>query len=467
MVLVYYAAMSDSRIVQVLVLVALAVLSRSTTTIPTPLWPAAPGAIIARSPWWTASIPFRPTSLTYSGDTVWVCGADEMIAKSDDGGRSWQVKHQNVDGELLLSIVFGSRVDGFASGSHGAFLRTTDGGETWTSSSLGTSTINAIAFADDRNGMLQTGSIVEMTDDSGVHWSPVTGFQTDSSKRDYLEVMSFARLDANRAAIALHQEQGESYFFVTQDAGKTWKIFHIDNTFADTLFSRNSEYWAFGSEYLERQKSGGYSAPVVLHSSNGISWSHGARSPHEFNSCTPQGCILYDGAITNLYGEKPTFLAVPADGTLQPSWAVAKGNICVAGIKLKCAPVETKDTPPPRPILNRPISIALNESRLFDDCIQCSSGTFAVPNTFRFSGFLDVSFDVAKDGTAGQVKVEKAPTVQIENEIQNIVGAWLFVPPRENGVPVVRNRRCSFKLDCFAFRGNDEGTCGMVLRSNH
>src|SRR5258707_7724199 len=123
--------------------------------------------------------------------------------------------------ELLLSIVFADRLHGLASGSNGAFLRTTDVGETWISSSLRTSTINAIAFADDRNGMLQTGLSAEMTDDSGAHWSPVTGFETDPSKKDYFEVLSFARLNANRAAIALHQKEGENYFFVTQDAGKT------------------------------------------------------------------------------------------------------------------------------------------------------------------------------------------------------------------------------------------------------
>jgi photosystem II stability/assembly factor-like uncharacterized protein len=49
----------------------------------------------------------------------------------------------------FVSIVFTDRLNGFAAGSNGTFLRTTDGGDTWTSSSLGTSTINSIAFADD------------------------------------------------------------------------------------------------------------------------------------------------------------------------------------------------------------------------------------------------------------------------------------------------------------------------------
>lgn len=440
------------RIVRILILVNLALLVCSAGTMSTP-----------PSPWWVASVPFRPTNLTYNVDALWVCGADEMIAKSDDGGRTWQLKHRKADGELLLSIAFAGGLYGFASDSNGAFLRTTDGGETWTSSSLGSATINTIAFANSRNGMLQTGLTVQMTDDSGVHWSPVTGFETDPSKKDYFEVLSFAGLDPSRAAIALHQKEGENFFFVTQDAGKTWKTIHLDNIFAGTLFSRNSEYWAFGIEYLEREKSGGYSAPVALHSSDGISWSHGTRSPNEFTSCTSQGCILYDGAIVNLYAEKPTYIVVPADETLQSSWALAKGNVCVAGIRLKCTPAEIKDTPPPRPYISRPISTVVNETRLFDDCILCSSGAFAVPNTLRFRGVVDVGLDIAKDGTVGHVEVRKAPTIQVETEIQNIIGAWLFVPPRVNGIPVGKNHRFTFDLGCFAFPGNDQGTCTMLF----
>jgi len=424
---------------------------------------AAANLPIPGSPWWTASVPFRPTNLTDSADTLWVCGADEMIAKSDDGGKSWQVKHQKPDGELLLTIVFPDRLHGFASGTNGAFLRSTDGGETWTSSFSGASTIGKIAFADDKHGIRQTGLTVEITDDSGGHWTPVSGIETDPSKEDYFEILSFARLDANRAAIALHQKEGENYFFVTRDAGKIWKTVHLDNTFAGTLFSRDSEYWAFGIEYLERQKSGGYSAPVVLHSSDGINWSHGTRSPNEFSSCTSQGCILYDGAIANLYGEKPTYLAVPADDTLQPSWATAKGNVCVAGTNLECTQAEIKDIAPPRPYVSRPISTVVNESELFDDCIVCSSGSFAVPNTLRFRGILDVSLDIAKDGTVSHVEVKKAPTRQAEDEIQKIIGAWLFVPPREHGEPVAKKRQFTFNLGCFAFPGNDQGTCSMLL----
>jgi hypothetical protein len=444
--------MSSLRVVPILLIGVLPFLASSAANVAIPA-----------SPWWTASVPFRPTNLTDSADALWVCGADEMIAKSNDGGKSWQVKHQKPDGELLLTIVFPDELHGFASGSNGAFLRTTDGGETWVSSFSGTLTISRIAFADDKHGMRQTGFTVQMTDDGGDHWTPVSGFETDSSKEDYFEVLSFARIDSNHAAIALHQREGENYFFVTRDAGRVWKTVHLDNTFARTLFSRDSEYWAFGIEYLERQKSGGYSAPVVLHSPDGINWSHGTRSPNEFSSCTSQGCILYDGAIADLYGEKPAYMAVPADDTLHPFWAAAKGNVCVAGTKLKCTQAEAKDMPPPRPYVSRPISTVVNETQLFDDCIVCSSGSFAVPNALRFMGILDVSLDIAKDGTVSHVEVKRAPTPQAQDEIQKIIEAWLFVPPRENGVPVAKKHQFTFNLGCSAFPRNDQGTCSMLF----
>jgi hypothetical protein len=420
-----------------------------------------------QSAWWSVSLPHRATNLTYSAETLWACGADEMIAKSDDGGKTWQVKHQKPDGELLLKIIFAGKMLGFASGTNGAFLRTTDGGETWTSNFEGTTTVKDISFADSRNGMRQAGLTVEMTDDGGVHWSPVVGFDTTPSKKDSFEVLSFVRLDANRAAIAIHQKEGENYFFATKDGGKTWKSIHLDNTFAGSLFSWNSEYWAFGIEYLERQNHGGYSAPVVLHSPDGFTWLHGVRSPNEFHSCTSQGCILYDGVIANLYGEKPAYLAVPADGTLQHAWAAAKGGVCVAGTELKCALTRNVETPPPRPDVSRPQTTVVNESRLFGDCIICTSGSFAAPNTLHLVVNVGVSLVVGKDGTVARAKVKNAPTPQLGKEIKNHIESWLFEPPRQNGVPTEATHSFEFKLGCFAFPGNDQGTCSMLFIPNH
>jgi photosystem II stability/assembly factor-like uncharacterized protein len=82
--------MLASRIVIFLIVGAIGLFACCATTVSAP-----------PSVWWVASIPFRPTYVTYNSDVLWVCGVDEMIAMSDDGGKTWTVKHQKGDGEIL------------------------------------------------------------------------------------------------------------------------------------------------------------------------------------------------------------------------------------------------------------------------------------------------------------------------------------------------------------------------------
>ena len=56
--------------------------------------------------WNDVTLPFRPINIAAAGDTLWVCGTNEMITESSDGGKTWNVKHQNPDGEVLLNIAF-------------------------------------------------------------------------------------------------------------------------------------------------------------------------------------------------------------------------------------------------------------------------------------------------------------------------------------------------------------------------
>src|SRR5208282_3267512 len=80
--------------------------------------------------WQPVFLPFRPVNITGIADTLWVCGADEMIAQSSDGGRNWKLMHQKPDGDVLLTIYFANEKIGFAAGTNGRFLSTNDAGET-------------------------------------------------------------------------------------------------------------------------------------------------------------------------------------------------------------------------------------------------------------------------------------------------------------------------------------------------
>jgi hypothetical protein len=50
---------------------------------------------------------------------LWVCGADELVASSDDGGKTWHVVHSSPVGSVLLTIGFANEKFGYAAGSGG------------------------------------------------------------------------------------------------------------------------------------------------------------------------------------------------------------------------------------------------------------------------------------------------------------------------------------------------------------
>src|SRR5690349_3971527 len=67
---------------------------------------------------------FRPVEITAQGNALWVCGADEMILSSKDGGTTWETEHQKRNGEILLDIFFVNEKIGFAGGTGGLLLST-------------------------------------------------------------------------------------------------------------------------------------------------------------------------------------------------------------------------------------------------------------------------------------------------------------------------------------------------------
>ena len=106
--------------------------------------------------WRSYDLPFRVLNITSTGQLLWVCGTDETIAVSSDNGAHWQVKHQTVDGALLLNIDFADSKFGYAAGTGGLILTTVDGGETWVPHSGISETILQISLSDLQHGLVRT-----------------------------------------------------------------------------------------------------------------------------------------------------------------------------------------------------------------------------------------------------------------------------------------------------------------------
>lgn len=191
-------------------------------------------------------------------------------------------------------------------------------------------------------------STVKLTHDGGQRWEDATSLKTDEELRRYTEVLSVAALDSTHNLIGIRQPQVAVGYAVTSDAGGSWKLVHLDDVYATRVFVHNGEYWAFGIEYLDREKGGGYGAPVSLHSKDGENWVHGVRGPNEFPSCNVQGCYLSDGVVEDLYGEHAKFWVLPQDGTMTKTWAIAGSFACMVAVTAKCGPAEVMEEPPAR-----------------------------------------------------------------------------------------------------------------------
>ena len=102
-----------------------------------PVNPQTPESTTSARGWRDVHPPFKPTNIAAIGSTFWLCGTEEMVASSADGGNTWKLRHKIPGGRTLLSITFLNETVGHAAGEGGLLLSTADGGQTWVAHDLG------------------------------------------------------------------------------------------------------------------------------------------------------------------------------------------------------------------------------------------------------------------------------------------------------------------------------------------
>jgi len=336
-----------------------------------PSTPQPPAASSSPAPnplaWTEVSTPFPAVDITAVGNVFWVCGVDEMIASSSDGGTTWQLKHQNLHGKILMHIAFVNDKIGHAAGKGGLLLSTTDGGKTWKPHNAGDDVL-AFSFADAKNGIAVIGwggdmnrfmepiyhpapmpAEVKLSHDGGEHWEGIPVLNTDELK-PFTRVLAVAALDGNHYLMIRNNDGIEDAFLVTADAGKSWKLIHQRNDdtnreFAKRVFVHEGEYWAFGQQLLDRQKGGGYMVSMTRRSKDGETWLPGLGAKSEMGVCRAQGCYVGDGTLETLYGIKEQYWKVPQDGSLSAAWAIAGSRACTIDTTIECGPAIPADQP--------------------------------------------------------------------------------------------------------------------------
>jgi photosystem II stability/assembly factor-like uncharacterized protein len=133
------------------------------------------------------------------GGRIWIVGDAGTILKSTDGGRSfvksiYTSRHkkgrdpQNPTGEIdLYSVQFTDADYGYVVGDSGLILASTNGGASWREQKSGTDVqLFHLSFQGNRGWVVGTGGVILHTDDAGRNWYPQRSGSSDDLNRVYL-----------------------------------------------------------------------------------------------------------------------------------------------------------------------------------------------------------------------------------------------------------------------------------------
>jgi photosystem II stability/assembly factor-like uncharacterized protein len=128
------------------------------------------------------------TSLSFiDAEHGWAAGHDGVIIATVDGGETWTLQHEDLDGDkALFAIHFADLEHGMAVGLFGTALRTEDGGRSWAPFELdsqgGDDKHLYAIFGDASSGLFiaaESGTLYRSVD-NGVSWTRLDGLTTGS-----------------------------------------------------------------------------------------------------------------------------------------------------------------------------------------------------------------------------------------------------------------------------------------------
>lgn len=419
------------------------------------------GAQDGSSGWRSRTLPFRPLNITGIGQSLWVCGTDGGIAVSLDDGRNWKTVRHEANAPLLLNIAFADAKFGYAAGSNGLLLTTSDGGNTWGPMTTAGDSILQVSFADERHGLIRTRGGLFYTVDGGAHWPPVP--MQDSGGENLTRFrysFALAALDPRHMLVVLKDGPAPFYpqaLLLTMDGGATWTHSDGPDVSMAGLVTLGGAYWAVGHKTVDQKKNGGRSVPVALSSSDGKAWSRAGANLSACQSqgcaiCTNQGCLSANGTLAGVFKPRVDLRRFPPNDEIASAWAATDTAICLIGNGLQCAPLETVknapgDAPLPRPSLVTQPPLGSTAASHGPYCLACGIDPSTLASHGRGSYELHLTIRVAPNGTVESVDVAGAPAQEIADRVRRRVSQWVFEPTITDGLARAATAATSLRVD--------------------
>jgi len=163
----------------------------------------------------------------------WAVGSRGAILHTTDGGKNWN--QESKTHQMLISVTFTDADNGWAVGV-GTILHTTDGGKNWnTQASKTPKWLNSVTFTDTNNGWAVGGSgTILHTIDGGINWN-----KQNSNTPLSLGSVTFTDADNGWAV-------GPGTILHTTDGGKNWAKLETPLSLYSVTFIDANNGWTVG-----------------------------------------------------------------------------------------------------------------------------------------------------------------------------------------------------------------------------
>lgn len=370
------------------------------------------------SAWASVPLPDMPLDVVEHHGALWVCGSNESIARSTDGGRHWQLLARREHGQMLFSITFPDASSIAAFGTEGMRMVSRDGGTTWARSyAKPLRSLMQVEFATPTLAFAVTDQGYGISHDGGASWK-LHGTGTPL----------LAVRDARHMAM-VRDHLGAQELLTSADGGRHFDKYKFPKA-ADgwtTLRSTADGYVAYG--YRDD-----HSKPVaaVFHDATG--WQILPEPKAMMNNCTIQGCLASDGFADNgwaaMGGGEARYYQLPDDEAepLTRAWAVAGDTFCKVSETMRCRTGRTPYGPA--------AAQAMGKVTQAPQCIKCPDPAY--PRTAALvdrTGLVDVDMMLSKTGEPYDVVLISTASGSLAEAAMAAVRQWRFRPLKIDGKP--------------------------------
>lgn len=405
--------------------------------------PATPiQAALSPTSWTTVALPAMALGITAHDGVLWVTGANEMLARSDDQGRTWNIVHFKKDGQLLFAIAFAGR-DGWAMGSQGMELHSSDAGAHWTEMSNAPGSVIRLSAADAQHVIASGLQGFLYSSNGGKTWVATKEQVSKQTPSQTYSITGVAMPDAEHAGVLMDipfdpatQSPAWQLFASTSDGGKSWQAIRFPASIKlDSLSADINGYKAPGVQYVKKP-----SRSVMFHSADGLHWSATPDKP-AVRWCHDSECLLDNDSnwVQWLHGAA-TWWQAPKSPLMMNQWAAVPGVMCVVGDGLQCAQGQklaaTPSQPAPQPLRKGVIPSIIRvggwvQSR---NCRRCPAPKYPEPDRAnRISGEVLLHVVVDKNGRMKTVTLMAAPSSSLADSAMQTVRGWVYDPTLLNG----------------------------------